>query len=82
LWIIFISFPHSILVTALVGTACIFACFSGAAVFAKRRELLFLGGILSSATSLLLWMGFASYFFGGHASYFAVEVMYRWWKIS
>ncbi|MCO5584665.1 hypothetical protein L7F22_038596 [Adiantum nelumboides] len=64
----------SILVTALIGTACIFGCFSGAAILARRRELLFLGGILSSAVSLLFWLGTASYFFGGSSTYLAVEL--------
>lgn len=69
-----VDLDPSILVTAFVGTACIFACFSGAAIFARRRELLFLGGILGSAVTLLLWLGTASYFFGGSAAYFAVEL--------
>lgn len=69
-----IDIDSSILVTAFVGTACIFACFSGAALLARRRELLFLGGILSSAVSLLLWLGVASFFFGGSSAYFAIEL--------
>ncbi|KAH6559095.1 hypothetical protein KP509_1Z028200 [Ceratopteris richardii] len=64
----------SILVTAFVGTSLIFGCFSGAAILARRRELLFLGGILSSALSLLLWIGTASYLFGGSSIYFSVEL--------
>lgn len=36
--------PEAI-VTALMGAGLIFACFSGAALFAKRRSYLFIGGI-------------------------------------
>jgi hypothetical protein len=64
----------SILVTALLGTVAIFACFSGAAVFAKRREYLFLGAILSSLVSTMLTLRFGSYIFGGAAATFNVEV--------
>ncbi|XP_066341416.1 bax inhibitor 1-like isoform X2 [Miscanthus floridulus] len=40
-----------ILVTVFVGTAIAFGCFSGAAIIAKRREHLYLGGLLSSGLS-------------------------------
>ena len=40
-----------ILVTVFVGTAIAFGCFSGAAIIAKRREYLYLGGLLSSGLS-------------------------------
>jgi len=45
-----------ILVTAFVGTAIAFGCFSAAAIIAKRREYLYLGGLLSSALSILFWL--------------------------
>lgn len=38
----------SILVTALLATMTVFVCFAGAALFAKRRSYLYLGGLLSS----------------------------------
>ncbi|KAD0215457.1 hypothetical protein E3N88_44620 [Mikania micrantha] len=63
-----INFDPSILVTAFVGTAIVFACFSGAAMLAKRREYLYLGGFLSSCVSILLWLHFASSIFGGSLS--------------
>ncbi|CAM6082607.1 unnamed protein product [Calypogeia fissa] len=64
----------SIAVTALLGTMAIFASFSGAAVFAKRREYLFLGGILSSLVSTMLMLRFGSYIFGGSSAMFNVEL--------
>lgn len=39
----------AILVTAFLGTATIFACFSAFALVSKRREYFYLGGMLSSA---------------------------------
>ncbi|BBN09766.1 Bax inhibitor 1 [Marchantia polymorpha subsp. ruderalis] len=68
-------FPDSGLVlTAFLGTIAIFASFSGAALFAKRREYLFLGGILSSAVSAMLTLRFCSYFFGGASAMFNLEL--------
>ena len=64
----------SILVTAFVGTAIAFACFSCAAVVAKRREYLYLGGLLSSGLSILLWLQFAASMFGHSTSSFMFEV--------
>lgn len=43
----------AILVTALLGTATVFVCFTLAALLAKRREYLYLGGLLGSA---IFWM--------------------------
>jgi FtsH-binding integral membrane protein len=54
--------PH-ILTIAFFATVTIFACFSGAALLSKRREYLYLGGILSSATSMLILMSFFNIFF-------------------
>ncbi|KAG2655676.1 hypothetical protein PVAP13_1KG030300 [Panicum virgatum] len=58
-----VDFDPSILVTAFVGTAIAFACFSCAAIVAKRREYLYLGGLLSSGLSILLWLQFAASIF-------------------
>ena len=52
----------ALIVTAFLGTVTVFACFSGAAVVAKRRAYLYLGGLLGSATSLLLLLGLANMF--------------------
>ena len=42
-----------IVITAVMGTCMVFACFSAAAMLAKRRHFLYLGGILGSFLSLL-----------------------------
>jgi FtsH-binding integral membrane protein len=69
-----LNYDPSIVVTALLGSVAIFACFSGAAVFAKRREFLFLGAILSSVVSTMLMLQFGSYIFGGSSAMFNVEL--------
>nr|TKW38268.1 hypothetical protein SEVIR_1G103100v2 [Setaria viridis] len=68
-----VDFDPSILVTAFVGTAIAFACFSCAAIVAKRREYLYLGGLLSSGLSILLWLQFAASIFGHSTSSFMFE---------
>lgn len=65
---------RSILVGAFVGCAVAFGCFSMAAMLAKRREYLYLGGLLSSGLSILFWLHFASSLFGGSATLFKFEV--------
>jgi len=52
----------SIVVTAFLATTTIFACFTVAALMAKRRSYLYLGGILSSALSALLLLSVVSMF--------------------
>lgn len=64
----------SVLVSAFVGTAVAFGCFSVAAMLARRREFLYLGGLLSSGISMLLWLNFASSIFGGSTALFKFEV--------
>ncbi|MBA0763779.1 hypothetical protein Gotri_013188, partial [Gossypium trilobum] len=71
-----IQIDPSVLVAAFVGTAIAFACFSGAAMLAKRREYLYLGGLLSSGVSMLLWLHFASSIFGGSAAFFMFEIYF------
>jgi len=43
-----IHLDPSILVTAFLGTTCVFICFTLSALLARRRSMLFLGGTLSS----------------------------------
>uniref|UniRef100_A0A1J3EZ80 Bax inhibitor 1 n=1 Tax=Noccaea caerulescens TaxID=107243 RepID=A0A1J3EZ80_NOCCA len=71
-----IDFDPSILITAFVGTALAFMCFSAAAMLARRREYLYLGGLLSSGLSMLMWLQFASWIFGGSASMFKFELYF------
>lgn len=54
----------AIIMTALLGTITIFACFSVSALVAKRSSYLYLGGMLSSALSLLFFLSMANIFFG------------------
>ncbi|KAL3689801.1 hypothetical protein R1sor_016110 [Riccia sorocarpa] len=65
---------YGLVMTALLGTVAVFASFSGAAVFARRREYLFLGGILSSAVSTMMMLRFGSYLFGGASAMFNLEL--------
>ncbi|XVF13469.1 hypothetical protein REPUB_Repub08aG0210400 [Reevesia pubescens] len=71
-----IQIDPSTLVAAFVGTALAFACFSGAAMLARRREYLYLGGLLSSGVSMLLWLHFASAIFGGSTALFMIEIYF------
>merc|ERR1711934_247292 len=54
----------SIVVTAFLGATAIFACFTAAALFSKKRSLLYLGGILGSALTIMLVLSFANIFIG------------------
>ncbi len=65
----------SIVAIAFLGSVAVFACFSGAALLSKRREYLFLAGILSSAVSTLLLLQFGSLFFGRSAFMYNLEVI-------
>ncbi|RAL50691.1 unnamed protein product [Cuscuta campestris] len=71
-----IDFDPSILVSAFVGCALAFGCFSAAAMVASRREYLYLGGLLSSGLSLLFWLQFASSVFGGSMEFFKFELYF------
>ncbi|GFZ16551.1 BAX inhibitor 1 [Actinidia rufa] len=66
----------SILVSAFVGCGVAFGCFSVAAMLARRREYLYLGGLLSSGLSILFWLHFASSIFGGSAALFKFELYF------
>ncbi|XP_075508737.1 bax inhibitor 1-like [Primulina tabacum] len=71
-----INFDPSIVVSAFVGCAVAFGCFSAAAMVAKRREYLYLGGLLSSGLSILFWLHFASSIFGGSMALFKFELYF------
>ncbi|XP_004148360.1 bax inhibitor 1 [Cucumis sativus] len=71
-----IEIDPSVLVSAFVGTAVAFGCFSAAAMLARRREFLYLGGLLSSGISMLLWLHFASSIFGGSTALFKFELYF------
>ncbi|XP_071440287.1 bax inhibitor 1 [Hetaerina americana] len=53
----------SIIVTALIGTAVLFASLSAAALYARRGSYLFLGGILTSVLSTMLLLSVMNIFF-------------------
>ncbi|KAA8522171.1 hypothetical protein F0562_012844 [Nyssa sinensis] len=71
-----VEIDPSILITAFVGSAVAFGCFSVAAMLARRREFLYLGGLLSSGLSILFWLHFASSIFGGSTSIFKFELYF------
>jgi|Transcript_15554 FtsH-binding integral membrane protein len=54
---------------AFGGTAAVFACFSIAAMCAKRRSYLYLFGFLSSAVSLMCLLSFANMFMRSSSIY-------------
>ena len=53
----------SIVPSALLLTTAIFACFTGAALFAPDGKYLYLGGTLLSGLSTLLFLGLLNIFF-------------------
>jgi len=53
-------FLSSLILTAFVGTSLAFACFSAVALAVRHREYLYIGGLLSSGLSILIWLHFAS----------------------
>ncbi|XP_010275473.1 PREDICTED: bax inhibitor 1 [Nelumbo nucifera] len=71
-----IRIDQRILISAFVGTSVAFGCFSAAAMLARRREFLYLGGLLSSGLSILLWLHFASSIFGGSTAIFKFELYF------
>lgn len=64
-----------IIVTAMLMTTTVFACFSAAALFSKRRSYLFLGGVLGSIVGFMCLMSLMRFFlpsiFAGSAIYTA-----------
>ncbi|TKY55499.1 Bax inhibitor 1 [Spatholobus suberectus] len=66
----------SLILSAFVATSLAFACFSATALVARRREYLYLGGLLSSGLSILMWLHFASSLFGGSIALFRFELYF------
>ena len=60
---------------AFLGTTIIFACFTASAFLARQREYLFLGSILSSLISIMIFMQFGSMIFGSSKVMFNIEVV-------
>jgi hypothetical protein len=59
---------------AFAGTALVFACFSVAALSARRRSYLFLGAALSSVLSTFMLMRLATMLVGGGRALFEAEL--------
>lgn len=59
---------------ALLGTTAVFACFSAAALLARRRSMLYLGGTLSSAVSMFALARLGTWFLGGQRLLFEAEL--------
>lgn len=59
-----VAINPQIIVTALMGTSVIFACFSMAALTAERGRWLYLGGTLMTLLSTLLLLSLANLLFG------------------
>lgn len=71
-----VAIDPSLIFSAFVATSLAFGCFSAAALVARRREYLYLGGLLSSGLSILMWLHFASSLFGGSVALFNFEVYF------
>eukprot|EP01080_Neovahlkampfia_damariscottae_P009418 gene9418-1625_t len=65
-----IQIDPMLIVVAFLATTTIFACFAGFAILSQRRSLLYLGGYLSSAISVMLLFSFFNIFFNSNANYF------------
>ena len=52
----------AIIMTAFLGTVTVFACFTLSALIAKRSSYLYLGGMLSSAVSLMFYLSMRAHF--------------------
>src|SRR5687767_981861 len=59
----------SILPTAFLSTALIFACFTLSSIYGDRRKTLYFGGLLFSGLSLITYMAIFNIFFNSYAIY-------------
>jgi len=64
----------SIVVTAFLGAAAIFACFTAASLFSKQRSLLYLGGVLGSALMVMCMLTLINAFFLGSTMLYYAEL--------
>ena len=56
-----------VVVQALVSTTLIFASFSIGALMARRGSMLYIGGLLMSVLSVMMWMSFFNIFIGSRS---------------
>jgi len=61
-----LDFYPGILTSALVSTTLVFASFTASAMLSDRRSMIYLGGMLTSALSILLWLSLANAVFGNY----------------
>jgi len=64
-----IAIDPNIIMTALLGTIVVFACFSGSAILSDKRSTIFTGALASSGLSLLCLTAFLNMFFGSSFLY-------------
>ncbi|KAL0271883.1 UNVERIFIED_CONTAM: hypothetical protein PYX00_005052 [Menopon gallinae] len=64
-----INIDPSLIMSALIGTTLIFACFTLSVLFSKRGYWLFLFGPLSSLASVVILLSFGNLFFGSYLIY-------------
>ncbi|XP_057775594.1 bax inhibitor 1-like [Salvia miltiorrhiza] len=69
-----IELDPSIVVGTFIGCSLVYGFFYEAAMLARRREYLYLGGLLSSGLSILLWLRFTSSIFRGSMALFKFEL--------
>jgi hypothetical protein len=63
----------SVLTTAIISTAVIFASFALSALCSRRRSWFFLGSILASALGILSWSSLLNLWLGS-AALFRIEL--------
>ncbi|KAI8645784.1 inhibitor of apoptosis-promoting Bax1-domain-containing protein [Parasitella parasitica] len=64
----------NIIFMALSSAVLIFLGFSGSAIMADRRSMLYVGALASSALSVLLWLSLANTFFIRSTSIFSLDL--------
>ncbi|CAG8545958.1 11192_t:CDS:2 [Acaulospora morrowiae] len=64
-----ISFSDQIILNACFFTAAIFGCFSMSSLLSNKRMFIYVGGILASVLSMLLWTSFINSFIGSKVLY-------------